>query len=336
MAETIALVKLSALGDVVHALPVACALRVMRPQARLVWVVERREAALLAGHPALDAVVVSDLRRWRRPRGPRALLETAREIRALRRELRRLTIDVALDLQGLVKSGMLTLATGAPARIGFQARWCREPLSALFTNRRVALPPRAAHAVDECLGLLAPLGVPPDRVTFGLPPNPRAEVRADEILAAAGLKARRRLVVLNPGAGRDDKRWPPACFRELGERLAADLAASVLVVWGPGEDSIARDVVEGVRAPGVVLAPPTDLHELIAVLRRASVVVAADTGPLHLAAAVGTPCVGLFGPTPAARNGPYGPGQRALAAPDGRMTSITVGEVLRLAGEALG
>jgi heptosyltransferase I len=335
MATTIALVKLSALGDVVHALPLANALRAARPGARLLWVAERREAALLAGHPALDAVLAVDTRQWRRARTPAAIVGAACAVLETHRQLRRHAVDAAIDLQGLVKSGIVTAATGAPLRIGFRARWCREPLSALFTNRRVAMPAAARHVVDECLALLAPLGVTTASPAFGLPLNPRAETRADEILSAAGFKAHRRLVVLNPGAGRVAKRWPPTSFRELGERLAADQAASVLVVWGPGEEEMAREVVEGVRAPGVVVAPATDLQELIAVLRRATIVVAADTGPLHLAAAVSTPCLGLFGPTSAERNGPYGAGQRALRAADGRMASIAVAEVLRLVAEVL-
>ncbi len=335
MATTIALVKLSALGDVVHALPVANALRAARPGARLLWVAERREAALLAGHPALDAVLAVDTRQWRRARTPAAIVGAAGAVLETHGQLRRHAVDAAIDLQGLVKSGIITAATGAPLRIGFRARWCREPLSALFTNRRVAMPAAARHVVDECLALLAPLGVTPASPAFRLPLNPRAETRADEILSAAGFKAHRRLVVLNPGAGRVGKRWPPASFRELGERLAADQAASVLVVWGPGEEEMAREVVEGIRAPGVVVAPATDLQELIAVLRRATIVVAADTGPLHLAAAVSTPCLGLFGPTSAERNGPYGAGQRALRAADGRMASIAVAEVLRLVAEVL-
>jgi heptosyltransferase-1 len=118
-ADRIALVKLSSLGDVVHALPVAATLKGARPAARLTWIVERREAAVLRDHPALDEVIVVDTRRWRRARSPTDLFAAVRDIRAARRQLRMGRFDVAIDLQGLIKSGILTAATGAPARIGF-------------------------------------------------------------------------------------------------------------------------------------------------------------------------------------------------------------------------
>jgi len=137
----VAIVKLSSLGDVAHALPVAAALRREFPRGHLTWVVERREAALLLGNPAIDEVAIADTRGWRRLPGARAGAHTARAIGALLRQLRRRRFDVALDLQGNLKSGVLTAATGAALRIGFAARRCREPLNAPFTNRRVEPPP---------------------------------------------------------------------------------------------------------------------------------------------------------------------------------------------------
>lgn len=323
----VAIVKLSALGDVVHALPVAAALRAARPAARVTWLVETRNAPVLAGHPAIDRVVPIDTRRWRRARTPGALATVVHEVAALHRALRGARFDVAIDLQDLVKSGVLTAMTGAPVRVGFAAAYCRERASALFTNRRVRPPAAARHVVDQYLSLLSAVGVtPPARGAFSLPSDEVAETAIEEAFAAAGLKARDRLVVVNPGAGRPEKRWPVERFAELAARIARDGAGRVLVVWGPGER---EDAVAIAGRGDAVLAPPTDLATLIALLRRASVVVAADTGPLHLAAALGVPCVGLFGPTAAARNGPYGDGHRALQAPDGAMTSLEVAAVAR-------
>jgi heptosyltransferase-1 len=327
--RAIALVKLSSLGDVIHALPVADALSAAFPRARLAWLVERREAALLRDHPALDEVIDVDTRAWRSARTPGQALRVLRELAALRRRLRAARFDVAIDLQGLVKSGAVARATGAPLRIGFAPGWSRERLSAVFTTRRVTPPPQASHVVDQYLALLEPLGVtmPPGRARFRLPPRAAAESRIDDFFVGVGLKPRHRLVVLNPGAGRGNKRWPVAHFRALAERLCHEGDAQVLVLWGPREHEAARAIVE-MPAPRPALAPPTDLDELAAVARRASVMVAGDTGPLHLAAAVGTPCVGLYGPTSAARNGPYGTGHRVIAAPDGKMASIDVPSVL--------
>jgi len=335
--RAVALVKLSSLGDVVHALPVAEALAAAFPRARLVWIVERREAALLRDHPALDEVIDVDTRAWRSARTPRQVAEVVRGLVVLRRRLRAARFDVAIDLQGLVKSGAVTRATGAPLRIGFAAGWSRERLNALFTTRRVTPPLEARHVVDQYLALLAPLGVAvsPGRARFRLATRAAAELRIDDFLVGVGLKPRHRLVVLNPGAGRTNKRWPVARFRALAERLCHEAGAQVLVLWGPSERDAARAIVD-IPVPRPALAPPTDLDELAAVTRRASVMVAGDTGPLHLAAAVGTPCVGLYGPTSAARNGPYGAGHRVLAAPDGRMASIDVPPVLEAVLEVLG
>lgn len=329
------IVKLSALGDVVHALPVAATLRASLPAARITWVVERHESVVLDGHPAIDEIVTVDTRAWRRVRGLAGLAAAAARMAALARRLREGRFDVAIDPQGLIKSGILVAATRAPLRIGFHRAHCREPLSALFTNRRVTPPATARHVVDQYLALLAPLGIVDPVRTFPLLANPAAEAAIDEAFAAAGLKPHDRVVVLNPGAGRADKRWPVERFRSLAARLATEAAAHVLVVWGPGEESAAR-AIAGPSGGRVVLAPPTDVHQLVAVLRRASVLVAADTGPLHIAAALGTPCVGLYGPTRAERNGPYGSGHRTLEGRDGRVGAVGVEDVLRAAVELLG
>lgn len=334
MTTRIALIKLSSLGDVVHALPVAATLRARVPDAHVTWIVECHEAAVLSGHPALDALVPIDTRRWRRARGLRDLGDVVHAVNQVRRRLRAAAFDVALDLQGLIKSGLIAAATRAPVRIGFTASRCREPLSAVFTNRRVEPPAAARHIVDQHLTMLGPLQVVEPVREFRLPVDPGAEARADEFLSARGLKPGRGLVVLNPGAGRPDKRWPEERFRALAERLTEDAGADVLVVWGPGEEATGRRIAAA-GASRVVFGPPTNLYELVAFLRRASVLVAADTGPLHLAAALGTPCVGLYGPTSVVRNGPYGTGHRCLQAPNGRVTTIEVEAVFHAVTEIL-
>lgn len=331
----VAIVKLSSLGDVVHALPVAAALRARLPEARLTWLVERREAGLLRGHPALDEVLPVDTRGWRQVRDWAGLRAVARAVGAVLGRLRDGRLDVAIDLQGNLKSGVLTAATRAPLRVGFSARRCREPLNALFTNRRVTPPASARHIVEQQLALLAPLGIHEPEPTFALPIDAAAESAVADFFAAAGLKARERLVVVNPGAGRTAKQWPVAHFAALARRLAGEAGATVLVVWGPSERERAEGIVAGARPATAVLAPATDLAALTAILRRASVVVGSDTGPLHLAAALGVPCVGLYGPTDPARNGPYGAGHRALRSADARMSSLAPDGVLSAVGALL-
>jgi heptosyltransferase-1 len=328
------IVRLSSLGDVVHALPLASALRRGFPGARLSWVAEEREAVLVDGHPDVDLVVRVDTRGWRRLlRRPAGLASAWRALARARRELSGLGLDVAVDAQGLVKSGTIAAATGAPVRIGFAASRCREPASALFTNRRVIPPPAARHVVEQYLALLGPVGLGAGAPEFRLPAWPAAARRVDQWLTERGLKPADRLVVVNPGGGRPEKLWPPAAFRAVAAGLA-ETGRHVLVSWGPGERARADAVAAGLD-PGVRLAPLTDIPELAALLRRAALVVAGDTGPLHLAAAAGAACLGLFGPTDADRNGPYGPRCRALQSPDGTMAGLDPAVVLRAGRDML-
>jgi len=320
MSETtkIAIVKLSSLGDVIHAIPVARALRRARPGIHLAWIVEAREYALLKDHPDLDTVVPVDTRLWRRLiRRPSGVREVVAKMGRLRGRIR----AARFDLQGLIKSGLLTAYTGAPLRIGFTADHCREGLNCLFTNRRVRPPAEAVHVVDQYLALLDPLGITPGPVEFHVPIPARAAVRMDDFLGEQGVKSRDLLVAVNPGAGRANKQWPVAHFRRLVDRLGHEPNVKILVLWGPDEVHMARQIRDGSSARAI-LAPPTDLHELAALLRRSALMVANDTGPLHLAAALGTPSLGLFGPTRAERNGPYGPHGRGLQSPDGTMAGL--------------
>ena len=328
----LAIVKLSSLGDVIHALPVAAALRRALPGAELTWIVEAREYAILRDHPDLDAVVPVDTRLWRRlmwrPAGVRQVWDKVGRLRA---RIRRARFDVAIDLQGLLKSGVLTAYTGAPMRIGFSASWCHERLNTFFTNRHVTPPPEAVRVVDQYLSILGPLGITPGPAEFHVPVPQEARRRMGDYLAKEGVKRGDRVVAINPGAGRVSKQWPVAHFRELAERLITEAQARVLLLWGPDEADMARRIGLGLSGHAVLTAPPTDLGELSALLERTSLMIASDTGPLHLAAALGTPALGLYGPTPAARNAPYGPRCRGLQSPDGTMARLAPAAVFEAA-----
>ena len=332
----IAIIKLSSLGDVVHALPVARALRRALPSAHLTWVVEAREYAILRDHPDLDAVVPVDTRLWRRliwrPAGAREVLG---KVGRLRERIRRASFDVAIDLQGLLKSGLLTAYTGAPLRIGFSAGRCRERWNALFTNRRVTPPDSARHVVEQYLALLAPLGIEPGPAEFHVPVPAAAERRIEELLVKEGVKPGDRLVAINPGAGHPRKRWSVARLGLLAERRAIEAGARLLLLWGPDEAHMAREISLALPGHSALLAPPTDLGELTALLKRCRLMIANDTGPLHLAAALGTPSLGLYGPTRAERNGPYGARCRGLQSPDGTMAGLEVAGVFEAAREML-
>ena len=326
-APRIALVKLSSLGDVVHALPAARAIRVWWPRAELTWVVERREEAILDGNPDLTHLISVDTRLWRwdvkRPRGAPVVIG---KVRGLVRRLAEGRFDAAVDLQGLWKSGVITRLTRAPLRIGLAPWLCRERANAWFTNRHVTPPADAVHVVDQCLSVVAALGIdiaavgPP---TFPIARDADAEVRMARWLEDEGVKATTPLVLLNPGSGGDHKRWAVEAFRRLGDELAVRLGARVAITWGPGEEPLARAIAHGMRTGGLV-PPATTIIEMIALFRRATLVVGGDTGPVHVASVLGVPTVGLYGPTSARRNGPYGPRVATLQSPTGRMDGISV------------
>jgi heptosyltransferase-1 len=327
----IALVKLSSLGDVVHALPAAHALKRCLPACELTWIVERRESAVLAGNPDLDHVVPVDTRLWRRefrrPTGARTVFV---KVRGLVRALAARRFDVAIDFQGNLKSGVITALTRAPLRIGFALGHCRESANVLFTTRRLSLPPGPIHVVEENFALLGALGLRRQELGTAVYPitaDAAAEGVVGRLLEKEGVGPETPLVALNPGSGGPAKRWPTAAYQRLGDELATRLGARVTLSWGPGEDALAREVGAGMRAPALV-PPATSIPELVALIRRASLVVGADTGPIHIAAALGVPTVALYGPTDPRRNGPAGPRLLTVQSPTGQMDGISVQSVV--------
>jgi heptosyltransferase-1 len=298
--RSIVFVKLSAIGDVLHGIPAAVAAKRAFPAARIGWVVEGRAADVLAGHPAIDHLF----------RLPRGWLKSYGAIQSLRRQLRDFRTDVAIDMQGLLKSGVATWLSGASLRIGHARPEAREG-SWLACNRRVTT--TAQHVVDRNCELLAPLGVRATAPTFDMPDWPVSRHRMRDWLDS--LKLTSALAIINPGAGWPSKIWPEDRFAAVARRLYDDHAIRSLVVWGGAAEQAAAERIVAAAPRATVLAPKTSLQDLGALCRLSRLFISGDTGPLHLAAAVGTPCVGLFGPVPADRNGPYGTGHSAVEPP---------------------
>ncbi len=305
----ILLIRTSALGDVVMALPVVRTLRSIYPTAQIDWVVEETSASILEDNPDLSRMLILRTRRWRQRKGLSALREMAEKIC----QLRSAEYDLTLDLQGLIKSGFIARITGARLRIGYHRSLCREPFSARFNNLHVQTKP-GTHIVDQQLELLSPLGIiDPDR-RFQIILRREDERYAEEFLSRLkGLDC--EPIIINPGASWPTKRWSQDCYVALARRIVDELSFSVVVTWG-GE-SEGRQAEEIVRRAGrgVFLAPPTNIRQLSALLSRGRLFVGSDTGPLHIAAALGAPTVALFGPSDPVRNGPYGNTSRILHFP---------------------
>lgn len=282
------LVRLSSIGDVVHTLPALAALH--RHGWEADWLVEPASRVLLDENPAVARAVVAPPRR---AFGVRRALATARELRGR-------GYDVALDFQGLWKSAAWARVSGAGRVVGWARAARREPASALLLGERPEWR-GGAHVIDKNLALLRPLGIDALGLReFPLPLSAESVARVDAVLAGLGTAS---YAVLNPGGGWPSKLWPAERFGDLARGLR-DLGLPALVSWGPGEEALADRVVAA-SGGAAVRSFPTTLLDYVEVARRARLVVAADTGPLHLACAVGTPVVALFGPTDPARNGPF-------------------------------
>lgn len=330
----ILIVRLSALGDVVHGLPVACALRDAFGDAEIGWVVEGRNAELLAGHPAIDHVIGVQ-RRW---------LKSARAVLDLRRRLRALQFEIAVDLQCLTKSAVVAYLSGARRRLGVAGRDGRE-LSKLFHNELT--PVRANHVVDHYLGILAPLGITQPRVRFDLPETQDDGAFAERLIAAEELP-RRGYAVLNPGAGWPSKLWPAERYGQLAQRLREEHGLVSLAVWGPASERLLAEQIVAASGGAARLAPATTVMQLAAVTRRARLFVGSDTGPMHLSVAVDTPTVSLHGASRAEWCGAYGaanarvqayyqagPARQRRSADNAAMRAISVDDVADACGGVL-
>lgn len=283
--------RLSALGDVIHTIPAVTGLR----DAHVQWVVEAPYAELVELVTGVETIPVR-MKPWGRSpiRSRGAMRDALRKMRGA---------DVSIDFQGLMKSAALGWMAGAKTRIGFDRNAIREKPALLFTNRKVQVD-TTKHVIEQNLQLAGVAAGTPRWDTF---PEP--------------MDVRPGRVVLLPGAGKPNKVWAVERFRELARQLGDD----ALVLWGPGE-------AERAQAIGARLAPPTNLRQLAWLLQKAELVIGGDTGPLHLAAALGTKVIGLYGPTDPRRNGPYGQLHRVVNEfqTTKLMDSITVTAVMNL------
>lgn len=315
--ERILVVRLSALGDVLTTIPAFQRLRASFPRARFGWLVEAPFAPLLAGLPGLETVIPLRTRRWRRePFSP----ATRADLLAARRALRDFDADLAVDLQGTWKSAVATRISGAPVRFGLGPGDLREPPAALLLTDRAPAAPAAPRSV-VLRGLVAARAVAtrfgrpdgetderPGAFALHLPRDPEGTVAA--FVASLGGP----FALLQPGAGWRNKEWGAGRWGALARELATRHGRRPVVAWGPGEEALAAEVVAASGGEALA-APPTTLPELAALALAADVVAGGDTGPVHLAAALGRPTVAILGPTVGAVHGPWGPSVAVVETP---------------------
>lgn len=313
--ERLLIVRLSAMGDVIHTLPAAQALRTAFPQAQIGWLIDERWAELLCApgtprrgarssqRPLADWVHTVNLAAWRK--SP-LTISTMQQMARVWNDVRSARDDVAVDLQGAIRSAVLARCSGA--RVIYGAAEPRESPASLWYTRRVVT--RGAHVIEQNLSIAEAvaqrkMGVVP----VELPRDGAAEQRIDRRLLEMGVSD---FAILNPGAGWGAKRWPAERYGQVAQALAAKGVRSILN-HGPGEEDLAGEA-QG-SSGGAAVAMKCSITELIALTRRARLFVGGDTGPMHLAAALQVPVVAIFGPTDPARNGPYGTRSIVLRSP---------------------
>ncbi len=308
--KNILIVKLSAIGDVVQALPALEAVKKTFPESRVTWVVEEAAAGILEGHPQIDTLLVSCRKSWLRMLGhPRSFREGCVKIVAFIRTLRATRYDIAIDLQGLLKSGLLIGLARAGRKIGFAGS--RE-LSSFFLNERLPAYNKNKHALERYLDVARYLGARDVSSSCTLPIDHERSVMRQRLSDA--VLTRKPLIVINPVARWETKLWPERNFAELADRLIVEKQATIIFTGSRADSPIVSRILNMMKQPAENWAGETTLKELAALSSLADLFVTTDTGPMHLAAAAHAKVLALFGPTAPWRTGPYGPGQIVVRA----------------------
>lgn len=302
--KNILVVKLSAIGDVIHALPVSYALKEAWPDARVTWVVEPPAYPLLVDNPYIDDIILFEKKKFK------SLGGFMQNIGPFKARLQQTRYDAALDLQGLFKSAAIAWLSGAPVRLGTcNMRECSDKIS-----RPVIGPHARGHIVERYLDVARELGCPVNKVVFPVEISDRDADLSARILQQAGARAENPYVVLAVGANWPNKRWPAKYFAQLSDWLYEQKIIPVIVGGGMVDSQLSGEIAAAAEIPPVNLVGKTTLKQLAYIIQHARLTLGGDTGPVHLSAGLGTPTVMVMGPTDANRNGPYGQLANAIEA----------------------
>lgn len=345
----ILIVKLSAIGDVVHTLPALNGLRRHFPQAHITWLIEEAAADLVIDHPALDRVLISKRKTWLKGLGTRNWTTHLKEALNFGRKLRDTNYDMVFDFQAALKGAVLISLIRARRKIGFDGGMEHQEHSYLVLNERIPPVSMELHALVRGMKMLEAVGINCDEIRYELPIGDIHRQRARQLLAESEIDPAKSYGVINPVAKWPTKLWRVSRFAQVADRLTQDFGLPV-VFSGAAEDGAAIDeIVSKMEAPAANLAGQTDLITLAALLERARLMITTDTGPMHIAAAVATPTVALFGPTAARRTGPFGKRHKIVKAErdcspcfkrncsdkSGCMDDISVAQVISAANDIL-
>ena len=310
----ILIVKLSAIGDVIHTLPALNAVRKQYPDAHITWLVEEAAYGVIKGHKALDRIIVSKRKTWLKGLAGRSCLKNIREACGFIKHLRDTRYDLILDFQALLKSGVLIGLARGGRKIGFDKGMEHQEHSYIFLNERIKPVDMEVHALIRGMILLEAIGIRSSKVEYNIYISDQDRNAANDLLMHCGIKTPELLVAINPMAKWETKLWDNLKFATLADRLIGQANADVIFTGGQEDREAIDHIVSNMKAQAANLAGKTGLKTLAALYEKTSIVVSTDTGPMHLAAAIGTPVVALFGPTAPWRTGPFGPGHKIIMA----------------------
>lgn len=310
----ILIVKLSAIGDVIHTLPALNAVRKQYPDAHITWLVEEAAYGVIKGHKALDRIIVSKRKTWLKGLAGRSCLKNIREAGSFIKQLRGTQYDLILDFQALLKSGILIGLARGKRKIGFDKGMEHQEHSYIFLNERIKPVDMEVHALTRGMMLLEAIGISSYEVEYNIYISDQDRDAADDLLMKHGIKRPELLVTINPMAKWETKLWKNLKFSNLVDRLIKQTNTAVIFTGSRKDSEAIKDIISNMKTRAVNLAGRTNLKTLAALYAKAAIVVSTDTGPMHLAAAMGTPVVAIFGPTAPWRTGPFGHGHQIVRA----------------------
>jgi heptosyltransferase-1 len=309
--KSILIIKLSAIGDVVHALPFLEILRENFPNARIDWLVEEQALQIIAGHSALDQVIVSRRNLWKNKLLQfKSCMSVIREVKVFLKELRSYEYDLVIDLQGLLKSGILTGLSKGKRKIGMagarEGGW-------VFLNERPVPVDYDRHAIDRYLRVAGYLECNISSWKGDIPVSDSDKKWVNDLLNDNGIQ-KRPLVVINPMARWKTKLWEPERFAVLADRITDELSCKVIFTGSNTDRNVIEDISKKMKRRSINLAGRTSLKQLACLFTGCAALVTTDTGPMHIGAAMGCRVVALFGPTAPWRTGPYGQSHKVIRA----------------------
>ncbi len=297
---------MSAIGDVIHTLPALNALRTHYPNAQITWLVEEAAADIVMGHPALDRVILSRRKHWVRQLKSRHWKAGLKGLYGFIKTLRDTRYDMVIDFQTLLKSAAMVLLSKGKRKIGFAKGMQHAEGSHLFYNEHIPAIDMEVHALKRGLLFLEAMGVPAPDVVYNLPIQHQERILISRILAQKGITGARKLFCINPQATWETKLWDNAKFAELADELSKTCGADIVFTGGPQDSRAIETIRSKMKEPSVNLAGKTTLKTLAALYQCSDLLVTTDTGPMHLAAALNTLVVAIFGATAPWRTGPFG------------------------------